>query len=60
MNTTNVKQCTLTVTRKLESRPQLRRHRHDPWLVLNLLTFNSRSGWNRIFNPVQSRENVWY
>jgi hypothetical protein len=59
MNPTNVKQRTVTVIRKLESRPQLRRRRHDPWLVLNLLTFNSGSGWNHIFNPVQSRENVW-
>jgi hypothetical protein len=32
---------------------------HDPMLVLNMSTFNSGSSWNRIFNPVPQRENVW-
>ena len=31
----------------------------DPMLVLNMSIFNSGSGWNRIFNPVPQRENVW-
>jgi hypothetical protein len=32
---------------------------HDPMLVLNMSIFNSGSSWNRIFNPVSQRENVW-
>jgi hypothetical protein len=59
MNTTNLKRDNANLPRKLRSPFQLPRRRHDPWLVLNLLSFNSESGWNRIFNPVQSRENVW-
>jgi hypothetical protein len=31
----------------------------DPMLVLNMSIFNSGSSWNRIFNPVPQRENVW-
>jgi hypothetical protein len=59
MNTTNLKQRNVTLTRKLKSRLLLRRRRHDPWLVLSLLSFNSGDGWNRTFNPLQSRENIW-
>jgi hypothetical protein len=36
-----------------------RRRRHDPLLVLNLSTFNSGRSWERIFNPLPERENVW-
>jgi hypothetical protein len=28
-------------------------------LVLNMSTFNFDRGWNRIFNPLPQRENVW-
>jgi hypothetical protein len=28
-------------------------------LVLSMSLFNSGSSWNRIFNPVPERENVW-
>jgi hypothetical protein len=59
MNTINLKQRNVTPTRKLKSRFQLSRRRRDPWLVLSLLSFNSGDKWNRIFNPLQSRENVW-
>jgi len=59
MKTINFKQRTVTLTRKLQGRSQKRRRRHDPWLVLTLLNFNSGSGWNRISNPLQDRENVW-
>jgi len=31
----------------------------DPLLVLNMSTFNFDSGWNRIFNPIPQRENIW-
>ena len=31
----------------------------DPMLVLNMSTFNSGSGWNRILNQLPSHENVW-
>jgi len=36
-----------------------RRRWHDPMLVLNMSIFNSGSGWNRVFNSVRARENVW-
>ena len=36
-----------------------RRRWHDPMLVLNMSIFNSGSSWNRLFNPVPQRENVW-
>ena len=36
------------------------RCRHDPMLVLNMSIFNSDRGWNRIFNLLSQRENVWY
>jgi hypothetical protein len=35
------------------------RRRHDPMLVLNMSIFNSERGWNRIFDPLPQRENVW-
>ena len=35
------------------------RHGHDPMLVLNMSIFNSGSSWNRIFNPIPQRENIW-
>jgi len=38
---------------------QRRRRRHDPMLVLNMSIFNQGSDWNRIFNPIPQRENVW-
>ena len=37
-----------------------RRRRHDPMLVVNMSIFNFEPGWNRIFNPVPVRENVWW
>ena len=36
-----------------------RRRRYDPMLVLSMWIFNSGSSWDRIFNPVPHRENVW-
>jgi hypothetical protein len=36
-----------------------RRCRHDPMLALNMSIFNSGSSWDRIFNPIPQRENVW-
>jgi hypothetical protein len=38
---------------------QSRRRRHDAMLVLNMSVFNFEPGWNRVFNPVPARENVW-
>jgi len=35
------------------------RRRHNLMLVLNMSIFNSGSSWNRIFNPISQRENVW-
>jgi hypothetical protein len=56
MKTINLKQTNLTKQRKFCQR---RSRWHDPMLVLNMSIFNSGSGWNRIFNPVPQRENVW-
>ena len=28
--------------------------RHDPWLVLNMASFNFEGGWNRTFNPLRA------
>jgi hypothetical protein len=41
----------------IESLPGKRAH--DPMLVLNMSISNSDRGWNRIFNPLPQRENVW-
>jgi hypothetical protein len=34
-----------------------RRRQHDPWLALNMSIFNFEGGWDRIFNPINAREN---
>lgn len=31
-----------------------RRSRHDPWLVLNMATFNFEGGWDRTFNLLRA------
>ena len=53
----------MNTTRMNQNKPRKwvlsRRRWHDPMLVLNMSIFNSGSGWNRIFNPVPARENVW-
>ena len=36
-----------------------RRRAHDRMLVLNMSIFNSGKAWDRIFNPITYRENVW-
>jgi hypothetical protein len=56
MKTTNLKQTSVAKSRKWFQR---RLRLHDPMLVLNMSLFNSGSSWNRIFNPVPHRENVW-
>jgi hypothetical protein len=33
-----------------------RRRMHDPMLVLNMSIFNFADGWDRIFNPLKTRE----
>ena len=38
---------------------QRRPRAHDPMLVFNMSIFNGRHGWERAFNPIASRENVW-
>jgi hypothetical protein len=45
--------------RRLRAWFRPRRRRHDPMLVLNMSIFNSGSSWDRIFNPIPQRENVW-
>jgi hypothetical protein len=36
------------------------RRRHDPMLVLNMSRLNFESGWNRVFNVVPARANLWW
>jgi hypothetical protein len=50
-----------TITNQKKTRKWFgpRRRRHDAMLVLSLAIFNSGSSWNRIFNPVPERENIW-
>jgi len=45
--------------RKARTWFRARRRRHDRMLVLSMSIFNSGTSWNRIFNPVPERENVW-
>ena len=45
--------------KKLRRWFRARRRRHDPMLVLSMSIFNSGRSWDRIFNPVPERENVW-
>ena len=56
MKTTNPKKTKITRSRRWFRRS---RCRHDPMLVINMSIFNSDRGWNRIFNPLRQRENVW-
>jgi hypothetical protein len=56
MNRTNLK---LNKIKRSQNWFRMRRRRHDPMLVLNMSIFNSGGGWNRIFNPLPQRENVW-
>jgi hypothetical protein len=56
MKTTNLKQTNAAMPRKWFQRP---RRWHDPMLVLNMSIFNFDGGWNRVFNPIPQRENVW-
>ena len=45
--------------KKWRKRFRARRRQHDPMLVLNMSIFNSGISWNRIFNPIPQRENIW-
>jgi len=56
MTRTNLKQASVANPQKWFQR---RRRWHDPMLVLNMSIFNFDGGWNRIFNPLPQRENVW-
>ena len=47
------------LTNKLRNLFRKRRRQHDPMLVFSISIFNFEGGWNRIFNPVTQRENVW-
>jgi hypothetical protein len=38
---------------------QRRRRAHDAMLVFNMSIFNAGGSWERIFNPIPQRENVW-
>jgi hypothetical protein len=45
-----------SLTRRWRKIFQRRRPRHDPMLVLNMSIFNFADGWNRTFNPLETRE----
>ena len=54
---------TVRLTERNRARPrrwfQRRRRAHDAMLVLNMSIFNAGGSWERIFNPIAQRENVW-
>ena len=54
MNSTHLGRDTIGFTERLRSHRQQRRLTHDPWLVLNMATFNFEGGWNRTFNPLRA------
>ena len=56
MKTTNLRNTNPVKSRKA-FRPRPRPH--DPMLVLNMSLFNSERSWDRIFDLVPRRENVW-
>ena len=62
-NTTRSKQVKVSRSRRQPACSGSRGHYHNPMLVLNMSIFNSEAGWetgwNRIFNPNPSHENVW-
>jgi hypothetical protein len=60
MNETKRSQCNTNKRPNWRKLFRLRRRRHDPMLVLNMSTFNFEPGWNRVFNPVPARENIWW
>jgi hypothetical protein len=60
MNKTNRSNRNTNKRSDWRKRLQPRRRRHDPMLVLNMSAFNFEPGWNRVFNPVPARENVWW
>ena len=60
MNLTNLNGRKATRRRQPQSLLRSRRRSHDPMLVFNMSIFNSGDGWNRIFNRIPQRENVWY
>jgi hypothetical protein len=45
--------------KKFRKRFRARQRWHDPMLVLSMSIFNSDSSWNRIFNPIPQRQNIW-
>jgi hypothetical protein len=56
MKTTDLKNVKTKKSRKW-FRPRPRPH--DPMLVLSMLIFNSGRSWDRIFDLIPRRENVW-
>ena len=59
MNLTNLNQHNANPWQSRRRWFRRRRPTHDPMLVLNMSIFNFDGGWNRIFNPLPQRENVW-
>jgi hypothetical protein len=52
MNSANLGRNRIGFRERLRTYRMGRRFRHDPWLVLNMATFNFEGGWNRTFNPL--------
>ena len=46
-------------TLRAKLRKRIGRRRHDPWLILNMSIFNSETRWDRISDPVTTRQNAW-
>ena len=53
MNSTHLGQDAIGFRERLRTHRQQRRLRRDPWLVLNMATFNFEGGWNRVVNPLR-------
>ena len=56
MKTTNLRKTNAAKSRKSF---RVRPRPHDPMLVFSMSIFNSGRSWDRIFDVIPRRENVW-
>ena len=55
MNATDLDERKIDFRRRLANQRTRRRFRHDPWLVVNMASFNFGGGRNRSSNPFRTR-----
>jgi hypothetical protein len=58
MNSTHSGRNRIGFEERLRKYRMRRRFRPDPWLVLNMASFNFEGGWNRTFNPLRASATV--